>query len=107
MAFKTKVGNDTEGQDAGYKLHLVYNCLVSPTNKNYDTISDSIEPIRFSWNFTTTPLEIIGLKPSAHIIIDSSNPIAISTIEDILYGTSLTNPSLPKPNTIIDILASL
>lgn len=108
LSYRTKVGNDIEGQDFGYKLHLVYNALAAPSEKAYGTINDSPEGMSLSWEFTTTPLDIgtiggVTYRPSAIITIDSTkvDATALATLEDRLYGTAGTDPSLPLPAEVV------
>lgn len=88
LCYRTAFGNDTDGTDYGYKLHLVYNALASPSDKAYATINDSPEAITFSWEVTTTPVTIPGFKPSASLTINSTqiDPDKLKELEDILYG---------------------
>lgn len=107
LCYRTKVGNDTEGTDYGYKLHLVYGALAQPTDKGYGTINDSPEAITFSWTLTTTPVNVPGFKPTAHMIIDSSkvnDPDKMLALENVLYGTNDTEPRLPMPDEIATIM---
>jgi len=107
LSYRTKVGNDLAGQDYGYKLHLVYGALAAPSEKAYATINDSPEAITFSWEFTTTPIEVGSLagqsyKPAASVTIDSTkvDADALATLEEFLYGTEGTDPSLPTPAAV-------
>lgn len=92
LSYKTKVGNDTVGQELAYKLHLVYGCRASPSERSYETMNDSPEPIKFSWELTTTPVAVPGYKPTALITIDSRDFTttaarkALSDFEDVIYG---------------------
>lgn len=104
FSYRTILGNDISGIDAGYKIHLVYNALVAPSSKTYNSISDSPDPMHYSWEFTTTPIPITGHKPSAHLAIDSSNAAVIAAIEDIVYGSATTAPRLPTPAEVIALL---
>lgn len=107
LAYRTLVGNDTEGQDHGYKLHLVYNAMAAPSEKAYATVNDSPEAITFSWEVTTTPVPVTDYKPTASITIDSRTVDAtkLTALEDILYGSEgQTGPRLPLPNEIITLL---
>lgn len=105
MSYVTKLGNDTDGVDYGYKLHLVYGCLAAPTEKAYGTINESPEATTFSWEISTTPVEVPGFKPTAHIEIDSTKCVAseLKDLEDILYGTADKDPRLPLPTELITI----
>lgn len=109
LCYRTKVGNDTQLEEYGYKLHLVYGCVCSPSEKNYQTINDSPEAITFSWEFTTTPVNVTGYKPTSSIVIDSKKVDAtkLATLEGILYGVSGspgTTPRLPLPAEVITTL---
>lgn len=103
LSYQTLIGNDIEGTDFGRKIHLVYNALAKPSEKAYATVNDSPEGITFSWELTTTPVDVPGLKPTASIIIDSTKVDAgdLAALEDILYGTVGTDPRLPTPAEVI------
>ena len=109
MCFRTKIGNDVDGADHGYKLHLVYGALVSPSEKAYQTINESPEAIAFSWEFTTTPAPVTGYKPTSLIVIDSTKVAALdlAALELILYGNSTgpVEPELPTPDEVIALFA--
>lgn len=107
FSYRTKVGNDTMGQDFGYKLHLVYGCLAAPSEKAYNTINDSPEAITFSWEITTTAVPVEGHKPTAVITIDSTkaDKDALQNLEDILYGGE-TAARLPLPDEVISIMGA-
>lgn len=112
LSYRSRVGNDLLGTDYGYKLHLVYNALAAPSEKAFATINDSPEAIGFSWEFSTTPAEVgtvggVEYKPSAMLSIDSSqvDADALAALEDLLYGTSGTNPSLPTPADVLALFA--
>jgi hypothetical protein len=107
LAYRTRIGNDTQGTDYGYRLHLVYGAQAAPSEKAYTTINDSPEAITFSWEITTTPVPIEGFKPTAILTIDSSKVSAASlqTLEDALYGTAGTSPRLPLPEEVIQMFA--
>lgn len=105
LAYKTKIGNDVEGEAHGYKLHLVYGAKAAPSEKAYATINDSPEAITFSWEITTTPVAVEGFKPTAHIELDSTklSPEQMAAIEAIVYGTDgeeSTGAKLPLPSEI-------
>ena len=89
LCYRTLIGNDVDGQDHGYKLHLVYGCTVSPSERAYQTVNDSPEAITFSWEMKTTPVNVSGYKPTACVTIDSTKADAtkLATLEAILYGT--------------------
>ena len=105
LCYRTTIGNDTNGNDYGYKLHIIYGALAAPSEKAYATINDSPEAITFSWEVTTTPVNVTGAKPTASITIDSTkaNPEKLAALEDILYGKDGepgNEPRLPLPDEI-------
>lgn len=107
FCYRTMIGNDTDGQDHGYKLHLVYGCQVSPSEKAYQTINDSPEALTFSWELSTTPVNVTGKKPTALLVIDSTkiDSTKLTRIEAKLYGDeSSTGAVLPTPDEIAEIL---
>lgn len=108
LCYRTKLGNDVDGVDHGYKLHLVYGALVSPSEKAYQTINESPEAITFSWEFSTTPAPVTGLKPTSVIVIDSTlvDPADLAALELILYGNTVgaIQPLLPTPDAVIAAL---
>lgn len=112
LSYRTQVGNDVEGSDLGYKLHLVYGCQASPSEKAYGTINDSPEAIAFSWEVTTTPVLVskvgdLVIKPTSIITIDqrTADADALTALEDLLYGGVATDPQLPSPDTVIALFA--
>lgn len=109
FCYRTMIGNDTDGQDHGYKLHLVYGCQVSPSEKAYQTINDSPEALTFSWELSTTPVNVTGKKPTALLVIDSTkiDKEKLAKIEAKLYGDETsTGAVLPTPDEIAAILAA-
>jgi len=108
LAYRTKIGNDVDGEDHGYKLHLIYGCMASPSEKAYQTINDSPEAITFSWEVKTTPVNVTGLKPTATVIIDSTKVDAeeLATFEEVIYGKAAQDsnpavaPELPLPDQV-------
>lgn len=107
FCYRTMIGNDTDGQDHGYKLHLVYGCHVSPSEKAYQTINDSPEALTFSWELSTTPVNVTGKKPTALLVIDSTkiDSTKLTKIEAKLYGDETsTGAVLPTPDEIAEIL---
>jgi len=106
FCYRTKVGNAVTAE-LGYKLHLVYGALATPSEKEYATINDSPESIEFSWDFTTTPVPVTGRKPTSILIIDSTKVSGadLAELEAFLYGTVGTDPSLPAPNSVLAIFA--
>jgi len=107
MCYRTALGNDIEGDGYGYKLHLIYGGVASPSEKSYQTINDSPEAITFSWEVKTTPVNVTGFKPTASLIIDSTkvDPTALATLEDILYGSVGVDARLPLPDEIAALFA--
>ena len=106
LCYRTTVGNDTDGNDHGYKLHLIYGALAAPSEKAYATINDSPEAITFSWEVTTTPVDVTGFKPTASVTIDSTKVDAgkLKALEDILYGSESEEARLPLPDEIIELM---
>jgi len=112
LSYRTRLGNDLNGTDYGYRLHLIYNALAAPSEKAYTTINDSPEAITFSWELTTTPVEVgmvdsVMYKPTASLTIDSTkvNAAALTTLEEFLYGTAGTDPSLPAPADVLGLFS--
>lgn len=103
LAYRTLLGNDLNGNDYGYKLHLIYGCMASPSEKAYNTVNDSPEPITFSWEISTTPVAVAGRKPTSIITIDSTKVDAtkLAQLELQLYGDTAVDPYLPLPDTVI------
>lgn len=107
FCYRTEVGSDTVSDTTNsYKLHLVYGCTASPSDKSYETINDSPDAITFSWEIDTVPVEVTGLKPCSTIVIDSNKVDAtkLGTLLDILYGKDSTAPRLPLPDEVISTL---
>lgn len=105
LCYKTTIGNDTDGNEHGYKLHIIYGALAKPSERAYATINDSPEAITFSWEITTTPVNVTGAKPTASLVIDSTkaDPTKLAALEDILYGKDGepgNEPRLPLPDEI-------
>lgn len=107
LCYRTVLGNDVKSNDYGYKLHLIYGAKAAPSEKGYQTINDSPEAITFSWEITTTPVNVTGFKPTASITIDSTkiDDAKLKSIEDLLYGTETVPAKLPLPDEIKTILA--
>lgn len=107
MCYRTTVGNDTENNEYGYKLHLIYGALAAPSEKAYSTINDSPEAITFSWEVTTTPVNVTGHKPTASVVIDSTkvSKEALAALEAVLYGSESEEARLPLPDEIVTIMA--
>lgn len=106
LAYKTIIGNDTDGNAHGYKLHLIYGAQAAPSEKAYATINDSPEAITFSWELTTSPIEVTGLKPTASLVIDSTkiDAASLAAIEALLFGGEAVEASLPTPDEILALL---
>jgi hypothetical protein len=102
LSFRTRKGNDVEGTEFGYKLHLLYGCQAAPSEKAYATINDSPEAIAFSWEVTTTPVPVTDHKPTALIVIDSTvvDPTDLASLEALLYGATVA-AALPTPDAVI------
>lgn len=107
LCYSTAVGNDTDGTDHGYKLHMIYGAMAAPSEKGYKSINDSPEAITFSWAVTTTPVSVVGFKPTASFIVESNKVDAtkLAALELILYGTTGVEPRLPLPDEIVSIFA--
>jgi len=107
LCYRTTLGNDIEGEDYGYKLHLIYGALAAPSEKGYQTINDSPEAITFSWELSTTPTAVTDHKPTASLTIDSTKVDAgvLATLEDIIYGTVAAAPRLPLPDEVATLFA--
>lgn len=108
LCYRTAIGNDTDGNEHGYKLHIVYGCQASPSEKQYSTINDSPEAITFSWEVSTTPVNVNGKKPTATLIIDSTkaDKTKLTALEAILYGSESTEPRLPLPDEIATLMTA-
>lgn len=102
LSYRTKVGNDLD-EDLGYKLHLVYGCTASPSEKAYSTINDSPDGVKFSWEISTIPVAVANLRPTSILTIDSTqvSATALSDLEQILYGDVGVDPALPMPDVVI------
>lgn len=107
LSYRTRLGNDLEGEEFGYKLHLVYGCTASPSEKQYASINDSPEPVTFSWEISTNPVPVTGFKPTSLIVVDSTvvDPTMLTALETELYGAVAGSPNLPSPDEVIAIFA--
>lgn len=110
LCYRTKLGNDVDGQDHGYKLHLLYGAKVSPSERTYETINDSPEPITFSWEFNTTPVPVKDHSPTSLLTINSTlvDKTKLAALEEILYGSDdedSEDPRLPLPDEVMALLA--
>ena len=108
LSYVTTLGNDEKGNELGYKIHIIYGCLAAPSEKAYNTINDSPEAITFSWEITTTPVEVEGFKPTASIVIDSTKVDAtkLAALEAVLHGGTDTEARLPLPAEIKTLLSA-
>lgn len=116
LCYRTTIGNDTEGVEYGYKLHIVYGARVTPSGKSYSTINESPEPAEMSWEMNTTPVSVTGMKPTSIITIDSTkftqetDKAKLTALENLLYGTNAsdgqeaTDPQLPLPDRVLSTL---
>ena len=106
FCYTTSLGNDTQGQDYGYKIHIIYGCKAKPSEKSYSTINDSPEAVTFSWDVSTVPVPVEGMNPTATVVIDSTrlDQQKLKLLEDKLYGTDSAEPTLPLPNEIKTLL---
>lgn len=113
FSYVTTIGNDVDLDEHGYKIHLIYGASASPSEKSYETINDSPEPVQFSWEFTTVPVNVAGHKPTALLTIDSTKfpkgengakNAKLKALEDALYGTDQTEPHLPLPDEVVRLL---
>lgn len=115
LCYRTTLGNDSKGNDYGYKLHIIYGAMASPSEKAYSTINDSPDAITFSWELSTTPVAVANFKPTASLTIDSTkvDPQKLASLEEILYGkdgsgedhsTGAVDPRLPLPDEIANIM---
>ena len=100
LSYRTSLGNDVKGNEYGYKLHIVYGCLAAPSEKAYATVNDSPEAITFSWEVSTTPVNVTGFKPTATLLFDSTklSKEQMKAVETALYGDESAAPKLPTPD---------
>ena len=108
LCYRTTIGNDVEGNDYGYKLHLVYGCLAAPSEKGYSTINDNPDAITFSWEVSTTPVNVAGFKPTSQITIDSTkvDPTKLAALEAVLYGAEAAEAKLPLPDEVATLMSA-
>lgn len=113
LSYRTMLGNDTQGNDHGYLIHLIYGASAAPSEKGYSTVNDSIEPIKFSWEISTVPVPVEGKKPTSTLVINSTKAKNIKNLEDYLYGTDAGSssqggvtgePQLPLPDKVKTLL---
>lgn len=108
LCYRTIIGNDVKGNNLGYKLHLIYGAVAAPSEKAYQSVNDSPEAITFSWEITTTPVNVPEFKPTASLVIDSTKitPQNLAKIEGKLYGTATEEATLPTPAAILALIAA-
>lgn len=108
LCYRTTLGNDTDGNEHGYKLHLIYGCMAAPSERAYATINDSPEAITFSWEITTTPVNVSGHKPTAQLIVDSTkvDSAKMTALKDVLYGSTTADPRMPLPDDVIRLITT-
>ena len=106
LSYRTRLGNDTEGTDYGYKLHVLYNLSASPADKTNDTLTETPSLAEFKWGLSSVPVKIDGYRPTAHLIFNSTtlDPVLLSSIEDILYGSDVSNSRLPSVDELISMI---
>lgn len=102
MSYRTKIGNDTDGSDHAYKIHLLYGLTAAPSEKAYTTVNDSPEAVTFSWEASSVPVNVNGMLPTSSITIDSrtADPTKLTALEKILYGSEEAEPRLPLPDEV-------
>lgn len=107
FCYRTSLGNDVKGNDYGYRLHFIYGCMASPSEKAYATVNDSPEAITMSWEVTTTPVSVEGFKPTSYAYVDSTecDPTKLAALEAKIYGSENSEAELPLPNEIATLLA--
>lgn len=108
FSYVTTIGNDVNGTDYGYKIHLIYGATASPSERAYQTINDSPDAITLSWEITTQPINVTGHKATAHLIIDSTlvDPVKLAAFETLLYGSSAAASTLPLPDEVATLFAA-
>lgn len=106
LCYKTVVGNDVQGNALGFKIHLIYGAKAAPSERAFQTINDSPEAITFSWELTTTPVNVAGFQPTANLVIDSTKvaPEALAKIEDKLFGSDTEEPTLLLPDEVVALV---
>jgi len=108
LAYRTGIGNDVDGFEHGYRIHLVFNVIASPSDSASDTVSNSMSPTLFEWNLTGTPSLMFGARPTNHVSLDSRlmDPMKLQILEELIYGTDLTEPSLPQLTYLLGLVAA-
>lgn len=109
LSYRTGVGNDLEGSDYGYKIHLLYNVMAEPSDVQHDSFAQIVTPNNFEWTLTTTPPNVYEMKPTSHISIHSSSvdPLVLQAIEDLIYGTASSAPQLPTFSDLVTLIDTL
>jgi hypothetical protein len=109
LSYRTRIGNDIDGESHGYKLHLIYNAQADPTEKSYQSIGDASDPLTFNWQLSSRPVKFVdpafGVKYGSHLVLDSTKvyPWAMRAVEELLYGTLINEPRLPSPQELINL----
>lgn len=108
MSYRTKIGNDTDGSDHAYKIHLLYGLTAAPSEKAYTTVNDSPEAVTFSWEASSVPVNVTGMLPTSSITIDSrtADPTQLEALEKILYGGEEAEPRLPLPDEVKTLMTA-
>lgn len=108
FCYRSRIGNDTEGDGHGYKLHLIYGATASPSERQYETVNDNPDAIQFSWEISTVPVQVEGFRPTAVVTIDSTKAVKakLEALEAILYGTDDAAPRLPMPDEIKTLMTA-
>lgn len=108
LSYRSRIGNDVDGIDLGYKIHVVYNALAAPSQRQHSSMGDTVDPYHFSWQLSTKPSNFAGFKPTAHLVIDSRDTPSdlLSQIEDILYGSTSSASRLPSADELIFLFNS-
>lgn len=109
LSYRTLIGDDVSGLEHGYKIHILYNLMANPSNNSYASLNKQSNPIEFGWSLSGTPVVATGYRPTVHVSIDSTkiDPISLTMIEDIIYGTDELNPVLPALQDLISLLSEL
>ena len=107
LCYRTAIGNDIDGADHGYKLHFIYGCKATPSDKGYSSINDSPEAITFSWTINTTPVTVEGFKPTASLVVDSTKVDSkkLAALEAVIYGSESTEARLPLPSEVAELVS--
>lgn len=102
LCYRTKIGNDIDGDEHGYKIKIIYGALAKPSQKDYQSINNDPSAIELSWEVSTTPVKVTGMKPTATLEIDSTKiePEKLKALEDVLYGNTTQKARLPLPDEI-------